>query len=300
MPDQPLISVITTVYNGEAFLAEAIASVVAQSYPHWEYWLVNDGSTDGSTAIAREAAGADPERIHYLEHPGFANLGACSSRNLALARARGRYVAILDADDVWLPDKLAEQIALARKFPQAGLIYGNSEYWLDWSGDPKDAGKNHVPPLAPGDRLYQPTELTKIAYPLGPYGAPCPSSMLIDCELLRRLGGFEERFNRHQVYEDQVFLTRLHWAAPVYVSSRCLDRYRVHPNSCCAIAERTGKLSQSRRLYFEWLREFLVSENVTDPSIWQAWQRETFCHRHPVLHFLRRAAGRIQRSFRLA
>jgi glycosyltransferase involved in cell wall biosynthesis len=302
MPDgsasgQPLVSVLTAVYNGEAFLAEAIAGVLAQSYPHWEYWLVNDGSTDGTAAIALRAAAANPERIHYLEHPGFANRGICSSRNLALSHARGEYIAILDADDLWLPHKLAEQVALARQYPQAGLIHGESEYWRDWSGDPKDSGKNHVPPVAPGDRLYPPPELMTVAYPLGPFGAPCPSSMLIRRELLLRLGGFEERFNRHQAYEDQALLAKLYLAAPVYVARRCWDRYRIHPNSCCAAAERGGELPEARRFYFEWLREYLAANHVADEAIWRAWRRETLCYRRPALHFLKRAGRRLKRTF---
>jgi glycosyltransferase involved in cell wall biosynthesis len=298
MPDQPLVSVITAVYNGQAFLSEAIAGVLAQSYPHWEYWLVNDGSTDATTAIARQAAADHPGRIHYLEHPGFQNRGACTSRNLALANARGKYAAILDADDFWFPHKLAGQIAIAQQFPQAGLIYSLSEYWRDWSGDSKDAGTNHVPPLAPGDRLYHPPELMRISYPLGPYGAPCPSSMLIDRELLSRLGGFEERFNRHQVFEDQAFLAKLYLSTPVYVSIHCWDRYRIHPDSCCSVAERTGKLAAARRIYFQWLHDFLLSQNVSDQAIWKAWRRETLRYRHPVLFFCMRVARRLKRTLR--
>ncbi len=298
-PGRPLVSVITAVYNCEAFLGEAIAGVLAQSYPQWEYWLVNDGSEDGTTEIARRAADAHPRRVHYLEHPGFQNRGACSSRNLALAHARGKYIAVLDADDFWLPNKLAEQVALAQRYPQAGLICGHSEYWLDWSGDAKDAGRNYVPPLAPGDRLYEPPELLRISYPLGPYGAPCPSSMLIDRELLGRIGGFDERFDRCQAYEDQALLAKLYLAAPVYVSKLCLDRYRVHPGSCCSVAERTGRLADARRVYFDWLREYLLAKNVTDDAIWRAWQRESLCYRRPVLHFLKRAAQAMKRWLRL-
>ncbi len=207
-------------------------------------------------------------------------------------------MAILDADDLWFPNKLAEQVALALQFPQAGLIYGCSEYWLDWSGHAEDAGKNHVPALAPGERLYQPPELTRIAYPLGAFGAPCPSDMLIDRELLCRIGGFEESFNRHQAFEDQVFLSKLYLAAPVYVSSRCWDRYRIHPDSCCAVAERSGKIAEARRNYFEWLRNYLVSQNVSDEIIWRAWRRETLCYRRPVLYFFTRAARRLGRALR--
>lgn len=298
MPDQPLVSVITAFYNGGMFLTEAIQSVLSQTYSSWEYWLVNDGSSDGSTDVARQAAAAHPERIHYLEHPGFQNRGACTSRNLALANTHGKYVAILDADDFWLPHKLTEQVALAQQFPLAGLIYGRSEYWYDWSGKPEDAGKNHVPDLAPGERLYKPLELTKINWPLGSFETPCPSNLLIDRELFCKLGGFEECFDRHQSFEDQAFLAKLYLATSVYVSSRCWDRYRIHSDSCCSVALKTGELAEARRVYFEWLRKFLVAKNVDDETIWKSWRRRTLRYRHPILFQAANFARSVKRRLR--
>jgi glycosyltransferase involved in cell wall biosynthesis len=290
----PLVSVITAVYNCEAFLSEAIASVLAQTYTNWEYLLINDGSTDNTTAIACELADANPDRIHYLEHPGFANRGPCSSRNLGVAHARGQYIALLDADDVWLPNKLAEQLAIARRFPQAGLIHGLSEYWFDWTGNAEHAGRNSLPPLAPGDRLYNPPELLSLAFPLGPHGAPCPSDLLIASNVLREIGGFVEVLDRN-TYEDQALLAKLYLTAPVYVSSRCWDRYRIHPNSSCAVAERTGQAAKDRRLYFGWLRDYLIAQKIHDHGIWRAWRRETLRYRHPLLHLIQRAVRGIRR-----
>ena len=109
-----LVSIIVPIYNAERFLAEAIDSVLAQTYTDWELLLIDDGSTDRSTEIAQQYAASNPERIHFLEHSGRRNFGVCSSRNLGIGRSRGEYIALLDADDVWLPSKLAEQIALMK------------------------------------------------------------------------------------------------------------------------------------------------------------------------------------------
>ncbi len=296
--DQPLISIITAVYNGEAFLPEAIASVLAQSYANWEYWLVNDGSADQTADIARQAAATRPDRIHYLQHPDGQNHGGCTSRNLALSKARGKYIAILDADDLWFPHKLAEQVALALQYPEAGFIHGRSEYWYDWSGDPKESGRNGVPPFAPGDRLYRPPELLRIGCPLGDCAPPCPSDMLIDRELFCRLGGFETAFDRHFAFEDQAFIVKLYLAAPVYVSSHIWDRYRLHSNSCCAEAERTGQIEQTRRVYYEWLREYLLAKNVNDGDLWRRWSRQTRCYRYPTLYRILNTARRLKRALR--
>src|SRR5690348_3334121 len=99
MSESPLVSVIIIFWNAEPFLAEAVASVVAQSYPDWELLLVDDGSTDGSTALAQQIVVRDPQRMRYLEHPGHANRGMSATRNLGIAQARGTYLAFLDADD---------------------------------------------------------------------------------------------------------------------------------------------------------------------------------------------------------
>ena len=82
----PLVSVVMPFLDGIRFLPEAIDSVVTQTYPEWELLLVDDGSTDGSSALARDYARGRPDRIRYLEHAGHANRGKSTSRNLGIAR----------------------------------------------------------------------------------------------------------------------------------------------------------------------------------------------------------------------
>ena len=79
--------------------------------------LVDDGSNDASTAIAKDYEVQHPEKIRYLEHPGHINKGMSAARNLGLKQARGEYVAFLDADDVWTASKLADQIAILDSTP---------------------------------------------------------------------------------------------------------------------------------------------------------------------------------------
>ena len=128
-PLPPLVSVVVPVYRAERFLDEAIASVRAQRYSEWELLLVDDGGDDGSAAIAKAHVARDPHRVRLLSHPNGENRGASASRNLAIRHARGTYVALLDADDVWLPEKLEAQVALMEANPDVGMLYGNSLYW---------------------------------------------------------------------------------------------------------------------------------------------------------------------------
>ncbi len=110
-----MVSIITPCYNGERFLAETIESVLGQTYTNWEMLVVDDGSTDGTARLASEYAVKD-SRIQLLRQ---ANAGTAAARNNGMRRARGRYIALLDADDVWDADFLERQLAFMRKMNAA-------------------------------------------------------------------------------------------------------------------------------------------------------------------------------------
>jgi len=107
-PEQtPVVSVITPVWNAAATLSEAVASVQAQTEPAWEMILIDDGSTDGSRALAERLAAEEP-RLRVIGFP--VNRGAAAARNAGIRAARGRFIAFLDADDRWYPEKLKLQL----------------------------------------------------------------------------------------------------------------------------------------------------------------------------------------------
>jgi glycosyltransferase involved in cell wall biosynthesis len=291
-----LVSVVIPVYKAERFLAEAVNSVLAQTYTRWELLLVDDGSTDGSPTIARRYADSDSARMRYLEHPGHHNAGVCTSRNLGVRHSHGEYVAILDADDIWLPDKLQQQVELMEAYPEAGLIYGHSIYFNDDGG----LSTERVPSLAPPGKLYRPPELLKLTYPLGTAGAPCPSGFLMRYEALEEIGGFEESFDPDcQPYEDQAFLAKVYLNSPVFVAGTCWDKYRCHESSCWGRAQRNGTDYRLRRVYLEWLQRYLQHKDIRDAEIWTAVQRLTWPYRHPMLARAKRIArGAARRVFR--
>src|SRR5579863_2690258 len=106
-----LVSITIPFYNSERFLSEAIESVLSQTYTDWELFLVDDGSTDGSTKIAKGYEARFSDKIHHLEHENHRNRGLTSTRNLGARNSRGKFLAFLDSDDVWLPGKLQAQAA---------------------------------------------------------------------------------------------------------------------------------------------------------------------------------------------
>ena len=124
-----LVSIIMPSYNTGRFLAEAVGSVLAQTYSAWELLIVDDCSTDDTDAVA---AGFTDGRIRYFKNEK--NSGAAFSRNRALREARGRWIAFLDSDDRWAPDKLEKQLAFMQENGYAFSYTGYSE--MDADGQP--------------------------------------------------------------------------------------------------------------------------------------------------------------------
>ena len=108
---QDLVSIIMPSYNTAKFISETITSVLAQTYPNWELIIVDDCSTDDTDAVIRPYLADD--RIRYIKNEE--NSGAAVSRNRALREAKGKWIAFLDSDDLWLPEKLEKQIAFMEK-----------------------------------------------------------------------------------------------------------------------------------------------------------------------------------------
>ena len=108
MESQPLVSVIMPCYNMERFIAESIRSVMQQSYENWELLIVDDASTDRTAACIQDFCRQD-NRIHLKVKPKHS--GIADSRNQCLAMAQGRFLAFLDSDDVWYPNKLEHQLS---------------------------------------------------------------------------------------------------------------------------------------------------------------------------------------------
>lgn len=114
--NSPKVTVITPVYNAEEFLAETIESVLNQTYKSFEFLLIDDCSTDSSPAMIKEYAKNDP-RIRYLKLEE--NSGAAVARNTGLENAQGRFIAFVDSDDKWHPEKLAKQLTFMNENKKA-------------------------------------------------------------------------------------------------------------------------------------------------------------------------------------
>lgn len=133
MDNQPLVSVIMPCYNMERFISDTIASVQRQTYPHWELLIVDDASTDKTVEIVKLYQKQD-NRIRFAvkaQHSGIAD-----TRNQCLEMAQGRYLAFLDSDDMWHPEKLERQLQFMME-QNIGFSYSSYDC-IDESGQPLD------------------------------------------------------------------------------------------------------------------------------------------------------------------
>lgn len=290
----PSVSVVLIFLNGEPYMREAIDSVVGQTYDDWELLLADDGSTDGSTELAREYANLWAPKVRYLEHEGHRNLGMSATRNLGIGKASGEYVAFIDADDVWLPQKLAEQVEVLEAHPDVAMVYGRDLYWHSWNAPPGSRNlRDHLPALGvPAGRVIQPPTLLP-RFLLGSAAVPCPTGIMVRRAAIERVGGFEAHFRgAYMVYEDQVFYSKLLLNEAVIAVDACWDRYRQHPEASCAVDEQLGLSGETRQYFLSWLESYLRDQRVQDEGVWKALRQAQWLVRHPRVARLARSARR--------
>ena len=129
-----LVSVVIASYNMGHYLAQAVQSVLAQTYPNVEVQIVDDGSTDDTAKLVRQWR-KRPARARARQP----NAGQARAKNTGVELSRGRFVAFLDADDLWLPGKLARQMPLFRGRPEVGVVYSDYQC-MDGEGRPLAKG----------------------------------------------------------------------------------------------------------------------------------------------------------------
>jgi glycosyltransferase involved in cell wall biosynthesis len=259
------VSVVVPFLNAERFLRESVESVLAQTYASWELLLVDDGSSDGSSAIAREFARDHPDRIRHIEHPGHANRGISASRNLGIAEARGDLIAMLDADDVWLPGKLEHHVPLMDAHPDVGMLYGNSLYWYGWSGRADDASRDHLPYISASTNTVLDAKAMLLTQLRGECASPCPCAVMLQKSVAESVGGSDDAFRG--THEDLVLYAKMMLAAPIFVVEGWWDRYRCYSgpsDSVTTIEQKDGVLNTTRRRYLEWLADYLQEHGLGD------------------------------------
>ncbi len=250
-PLDPLVSVVMPFKDAAAYLEQAAASVLAQTWSAVELVLVDDGGTDGSLAVAERVRDARPERVRLVSHPGRANRGIGASRRAGFAAARGQLVANLDADDVWEPGHLEHQVRLLQRSPGASVVVGRAWSWRSW----RDPGARDVLSLlafapgtvVPGERLLS------AVLRHGAYATPT-CSLLVRADLLGAWTSDLEAFSG--MYEDQVLNSAAQLRGTVVMSGATSAWYRLHPSSISATglgADPATRYDTGRAGFLDWL-----------------------------------------------
>jgi glycosyltransferase involved in cell wall biosynthesis len=175
--DDILVSVIIPVYNGENFIGRTLTSALAQTHRKIEVIVVDDGSTDRTSAIV-EAAAIGDGRIRLFRRE---NYGVAKARNFGVSQAQGNLIAPLDADDLWHPHKIARQVAAIQASPKIGLAYC-------WTV-PIDENDFIIPPVG----MRQPVDLTNVIWEMAENGnfIDCSSNPLFRRSYFEDVGGYD-------------------------------------------------------------------------------------------------------------
>ena len=233
-PVTPLVTVIMNAHNSEAFLTEALASVVAQSYTNWEVILWDNASSDGSQAVAEYFA---DDRIHYFQAPDKVSL--YQSRVNALARASGLLVAFLDCDDTWHPEKLSRQV---REFTDPSVIASCTDYHVFYSqGNPAEPMRV--------TRTYRPRHVELIDV-LADYRVGMLTLMLRRDACKEYLPETPPDFS---IVEDLDIVTRVLRGGVLAAVSEALATYRMHGNN---FSRNVGLLVEERQAWLEAFNEW--------------------------------------------
>jgi len=238
--------------------------------------LVDDGSSDGSTEIAMSFAAENSARIKYFEHDAHQNLGMSAARNLGIRKAKGDYIAFLDADDYWLPNKLDVQTRILDSQPEAGMLFGSTKYWFSWTGRPEDSQRDYVPSLRVRTHTLFYPPLLLLLFIQGKAEVPCTCSIVVRRAVAEKIGGFEDSFRG--MYEDQAFYAKICLCTPVLATDDCLAWYRQHSKSNYSTAIHSGQTHVLRYRFLKWLETYCHEKQVQDKRVWEAVRRQLWLY----------------------
>jgi glycosyltransferase involved in cell wall biosynthesis len=257
----PAVSILTPAFNSAAFIAETVASVLQQTRSDFELLIVDDGSTDGTLDAVRLAARGD-SRVRSFSSP---HGGAAVARNVALQHARGRYLALLDSDDVWDPQYLSAQLSLLDQHPDISIVSAN----VVSRGGPHDG--TPFWPITSGTHELRTHE------PIAHEDAVSVFAVFRR-EVVERIGGFDATYTGNEDYE--FWLRAMNAGFRVLQNRALLGRYRRRPDSVSSDEVRMlngiipvlesagrmrGRLEADRALIehrLRWFREELVKAEV--------------------------------------
>ncbi|WP_303784434.1 glycosyltransferase [Azovibrio restrictus] len=269
------VDVIIPVFNGERFLAEALRSVQQQTFPVAQIIIADDGSTDGTRQVAAGFM-ANDERITYLKLP---HAGVSAARNAGIAASSAPFIAFLDADDIWLPEKLELQIqAFEQGGPEIGFVH-SSYFYINQHGE-------SIPDML----IFEPKQRGDIFMPLlleGYVLSGSASSVMVRREVLDKAGHFDERLFHGEDWDLWIRLARI---SKVDFTPEAVVGIRVHDQSAQRRPQADREIqffNQQLLVYAKWeeliehdhrLKESLRNRacNLALPLLRRPWRAQHF------------------------
>lgn len=238
---QPVVSIIIPAWNAERYVKGAVDSALSQTYPNVEIVVVDDGSTDNTRELLQPYA--DAKKIVYVYKE---NSGLAGARNTGIRNALGSYIALLDADDLFLPEKVEHQVAFLDGHPECDVSYCDIYHF--WDDDPKQLLKLNY-------RYYSGEEVLPN---LIRRHFVAPLTMVLRRSVFDRFGLFDETFRRS---EDLEFLVRIaHGGARICFLDEILGKLRLRRTSNLQGFESQPEVKRTGLLVFERLREKLTPD----------------------------------------
>ena len=251
------VSAIILTYNRADLIMEAIESVLAQTYTDYEIIVIDDGSTDNTAQVLRELI--ETGRIRYIWQE---NQGECAARNHGLRQARGEYVAFLDSDDLWLPQKLEAQVACLEAYAEAGLVQSSFLKFDDATGNN----------LGIRDTSW----FSGWIYPqifMHWSDLMAVDAVLIPLKVLQHVGGFDETLKRGLDLELWWRISRYY---PFMAIPEVLTKVRVHSGSVSGADKATVS---------EWFRLSLEKAFAADPSLSKWFRRRALARMYSYMGY---------------
>lgn len=273
----PIVSVIIMpVYNGEKYIAEAIESILSQTYKNFEIIIINDCSTDN--CFEKVKPYLNQSNVKYIQQE---NKGTAAARNTGIMNSSGEFIAFLDQDDLWLTDKLKIQVEYLRGNPKIGLLHGNISY-IDKDGLPLPPNPGLL--IGASGMCFRDLFLINRIATL---------TVLVKCECIQKVGLFDESI---RFCDDYALWLRIAKYFPVGYIDQCLSLYRMHESSTSQdiIGHKANNLKVLKKILVEFpdTWEIVGKERVNARFFYLTYYLATSCfiskrYRETVQYFLK-------------
>jgi alpha-1,3-rhamnosyltransferase len=218
---KPLVTVIIPAYNHESYIEDCLKSVVCQTYQHLQIIVLNDGSQDNTGGVIEKFIGLQNRQIEYITKN---NEGLCKTLNMGIERAKGKYIAFIASDDMWLPNRIEEQVIFLEQNSSIGLVFADAYFMRYYEpttlkySDYKTRINQHFLNSIQNTNIYEALLVENIILAL---------TVLIRKECFEKVGLFDVSLK----YEDYDMWLRVSRHYPIAYIDKPLAYYRTHDSN---------------------------------------------------------------------